>query len=214
MIKRIALAVAFVLAGTGAAQAEILAPINGRLANPGSLPNLSVEGAFSAGDFYQNIGTRVNYKLSDELVIFGDVGLVELGGFFDADGIGFGIGAYYYLANQQILPQMDIAGKASFHTANVEYDGRNFFGTRSSFDVTVNNISLEVLLSGAEPIAANGLGWYGNAGINLLGGDGPDDTEILLGGGVVLPVGPGEAYAGVDLVDSLTIGAGFRYFIQ
>jgi len=43
-----------------------------------------------------------------------------------------------------------------------------------------------------------------------------DDTENELGfgGGVVLPVGPGEAYAGVDLIDELQFGLGFRYFVQ
>lgn len=208
MIRHIALSIAIALAGTGVAQAEAFAPLNGRSANPGTLPNLSVEGAFSTGSFYQNIGTRVNYKLSDELVLFGDVGMVEVGYFFaDADGIGFGIGAFYHLANQQMLPQMDMAAKASYHTANVEYGNSNF-------DFNVNNLSLEVLLSGTEPISANGLGWYGNAGLNIIGGDGSGSTEILLGGGVVLPVGPGEAYAGLDLVDSITFGAGFRYFIQ
>ena len=212
MIKRIALAVAFVLAGTGAAHAEFLAPINGRSANPGGLPDLSVEGSFASGDFFQYIGTRVNYKVSPELTVFGDVGMVEIGNFFDADGIGFGIGAFYYLANQQILPQMDIAGKASFHTASVEYN-RSVFGFRDDFDFTYNNISLEVLVSSAEPIAANGLGWYGNAGLNFIGGD-ASDTELLIGGGVALPAGPGEAYAGIDLIDSITFGAGYRYFIQ
>ena len=221
IIKRLALGAALVALGLGSAQAEYLGPINGRSANPGNLPPLSVEGNFASSDFYQFIGGRVNYRVSPELVVFGDLGLIEIGpGFSDADGLGFGLGAYFYLANQQILPQLDIAAKGSYHFGQVEFDGITGVNpitgavTTGGVDLDVSNISLEVLVSGKEPLTANGLGWYANAGIQIAGGDGPDDTEILLGGGAYLPLGPGEAYGGIDLIDELTIGIGYRFFIN
>jgi len=220
MIKRLALAATLATLVASSAHAEYLGPVNGRSANPGSLPELSVEGNFATSDFYQNIGGRVNYRVSPELVVFGDLGLIELGpGFADADGLGFGFGAYFYLANQQFLSQMDVGVKGSYHFGSVEFDGVAFNPvtgavTSSSQDLDVNNISLEALVSGKEALTAGGLMWYANAGIQIAGGDGPGDTELLIGGGVYMPVGPGEVFGGVDLIDELTLGVGYRYFFQ
>ena len=221
MIKRLALVATLAALGTTAAHAEFFGLPNGRSANPGNLPPLSVEGSFNTGGDYQHIGARVNYQVSPELVVFGDVGqsAFDLGFGSDADGLSFGIGAFFFLANQQILPQFDIAVKGSFHTASLESDvdgvvvpGFGVVGGGSA-DVDGTNISLEALISSQEPLSANGLGWYANGGINILGGD-FDDTEILLGGGVTLPLGPGEIYGGADLIDDIIFGVGFRYFVQ
>ena len=218
--KRLALVATLAALAAGSAHAEYLGPINGRSADPGTLSPISVEGNFATSDFYQFIGTRVNYKASPELVLFGDLGLIELGpGFSDADGFGFGLGAFFHLANQQLLPQIDIAVKGSYHFGSVEFEGVGFNPVTldevsEDFDFDLSNISLEVLASGKQPLTANGLGWYANAGIQIAGGDGPDDTEILLGGGVHVPVGPGEAFGGVDIIDELTIGIGYRYFVN
>ena len=198
------------LVATGSVRAEFLGTLNGRSADPGALLPLSVEGTFITGDLFQNIGGRVNYRISDELVFFGDIGLIEFGpsGFNDADGVGFGLGVFYYLSRQRILPQFDVGVKASYHFGEVEFDGSNG-------EVDLSGISLETLVSGQSPIGELGLGWYVNGGLNFLDLDGfGDETELLLGGGVYGEVGPGEVYAGVDLIDELEFGIGYRYLVR
>lgn len=211
MLKKSLVAAAIILSlSVTTVQAEYLGLLSGRSANPGSMTDLSVELGFISGDLgdvdYQNIGARVNYRLSPELVVFGDVGISEFG---PTDGTPFGLGAIYFLSNQRISENLDIAGKASYHTG--DYD---FAGVSSD----ISGLSLEVLVSGQEPISANGMGWYANAGFHRLSidfGFRDDSTnEIGLGGGLILPVGPGEAYAGIDFIDEMTFGIGFRYFVQ
>ena len=191
-------------------QAEYLGLLSGRSANPGNMMDLSVELGFVTGDLgdadYQNIGARVNYRVSPELVVFGDVGISEFG---QTDGTPFGLGAIYFLSNQRISDNLDIAGKVSYHTGDFDFSG---------VSGDISGLSLEVLFSGQEPISANGMGWYANVGFHRLTVDfGPADdssNELGLGGGLVMPVGPGEAYAGIDFIDELTFGIGFRYFVQ
>ena len=191
------------------AQAEFFGLPNGRLANPGSMPELSVELGFVTGDLgvadYQNIGARVNYRVAPEIVVFGDIGASEFG---EADGTPFGLGILYHLSNQRISQALDISAKASYHTG--EYKVGNF-------KTDLSGLSLEVLLSGREPLANNGLGWYGNFGFHRLtidAGFSDSSNEIGFGGGLVLPAGNGEAYVGIDLIDELIFGLGFRYFVN
>ena len=81
---------------------------------------------------------------------------------------------------------------------------------------------MEALISGREPIADNGLMWYANIGLHRLtadvggafGGGSDTDNEFGFGGGVILPMGVGEVYAGADLIDELQFGVGYRYFLQ
>lgn len=211
MLKKSLVAAAMALSfSVTTVQAEYLGLLSGRSANPGNMTDLSVELGFITGDLgeadYQNIGARVNYRVSPELVVFGDVGISE---FEQADGTPFGVGAIYFLSNQRISENFDIAGKASYHTG--DYDFNNFSGD-------ISGLSLEVLVSGQEPISANGMGWYANIGFHRLSVDfglaDDSSSELGLGGGVILPVGPGEAYAGVDFIDEMTFGIGFRYFVQ
>lgn len=195
--------------GSGAALAEAYGLPNARLANPGNMPTLSVEGAFNTGDDYQHIGTRINYRTSDQLTVFGDFGLSEIGdSSFDIDGTSFGVGAFYFLPDQRILEGMDVAAKGSFHSISLEGD-EGFFGTRE-FEGTI--ISIEALVSGQQPISDNGLSWYGNIGFHIGGGD-FDDNEVGFGGGVILPMSFGEVYGGVDHIDELIFGVGFRFFL-
>ena len=193
----------------GLANAELLGLPNGRSANPGNLTDLSVELGFVTGDFgtddYQNIALRVNYRVAPEVVVFGNVGTSEFGAL---DGTPYGLGILYHLSNQRISQILDIAGKFSYHTGDYSFRG---------VDADLSGISFEVLFSGIEPLSDNGLSWYGNFGFHRLTIDlGPSDSsnEIGLGGGLLLPVGPGEAYVGLDLIDELTFGVGFRYFVQ
>jgi hypothetical protein len=192
----------------GVVQAEYLGLINGRSANPGNMTDLSVELGLVTGDLgegdYQNLGARVNFRISPEVVVFGDVGISEFG---DTDGTPFGLGALYFLSNQRISDKLDIAGKASYHTGEYEV---------GSLKGDVSSLSFEVLISGVEPITSGGVGWYGNAGLHRLTVDfGPSDssTELGFGGGLTFPTARGEAYAGFDYIDEMTLGIGFRYYV-
>lgn len=201
------------------AQAEFYGTLNGRLADPSNAPTISVEGAFITGDDYQNINGRLNYQLNELVTVYGDFGLLEYGPGFgaDADGNGFGAGVYYYVADQTFLQNMDFAVHGSFHTASLDFDNANA-------DVDLSGLVVEALISGREPIADNGLMWYANIGLHRLtfeidvpsGFGGVDDTEneFGFGGGVILPMGGGELYAGADLIDELQFGVGYRYFLQ
>ena len=208
--RRFAVATVLVFAAAGAAHAEFLGTLNGRSANPGGLSPLSVEGTFVTGNLFQNLGGRVNYQVSPELVVFGGLGLIEYGpsGFNDADGVGFGLGAFFYLARQRILPQFDMGVKASYHFGEAEFDGNG-----GEFDLS--GVSVETLISSQTPIGQAEISWYANLGLNFLDFDSVgDETELLIGGGVYLPVGPGELYGGIDLIDEFAFGAGYRYFVR
>lgn len=200
------LATSMILAA-GHAHAEYLGLPNARSANPGMYPDLTVEVGFVSGDLgrqdYQNIAARVNYRLSDEMVLFGTIGVSEFG---IGDATPFGLGLLYYLPNQRIAPSLDIAGKVSFHTGTYEV---------STVDLDFSVITLEALISSPTPMVDNGLSWYGNFGVHRLSEDpGSNDFELGFGGGVYLPVGAGEAYFGADIVDEITFGLGYRYFLQ
>jgi len=212
--KRLALVATLAALSAGSAHAELFGLLNGRSADPSTMSPLAVEAGIMTGGDFQNIGARVNYSVSPQLTVFGDFGLAEVdaGIGSDADGNAFGGGLFFFLGDQQFLPQFDVAGKISYHIASLEFGGT---------DVDYNNLSLGALLSSPEPFTEGGLKWYANAGFNRIDADidvagfgSESDTEILLGGGVVLPLGPGEVYGGVDLVDSIQFGAGFRYFVQ
>ena len=214
IIRRTVLATALLALGIGSAHAELFGLLNGRSADPSNLTPLSVEGGIVTGGDFQTFGARVNYVVSPQLTVFGDFGLSEAdaGIGSDADGNSFGGGVFFFLGQQQFLPQFDIAAKLSYHLASLEFGGT---------DVDYNNLSIEGLLSSSEPFTEGGLKWYANAGINRIDADidfvgfnSESDTELLLGGGVTLPLGPGEAYGGIDLIDSIQFGAGYRFFVQ
>ncbi len=194
---------------SSAAHAEYLGLLAGREASPANTSDLTVELGLVTGDLgdldYQNIAARVNYRLSPELVLTGTVGTSEFG---DTDGVPLGIGALYFLSNQRISQKVHIAGKASYHFG--DYSLRQLDGELSS-------LALDVLVSGREPLMSNGLAWYSSVGFHRITVDfGISDsaTELALGAGLVLPTGLGEAYLGAAFIDELTIGLGFRYFVQ
>jgi len=218
--RRIAFAAALATIGIGSAHAEAFGLLNGRSADPGSLPPLSVEGGFVAGDLYETLGLRVNYRLTPDLVLYGDLGLVEVGRADEETG--YGVGVFYFLAFQQMLPGQDVALKASYHLASAEFDelvdpdptdDDPALVSRSA-SVDYDSVALEVLVSSRDPIAENGVSWYLNGGVNIIGGGNADSTELLVGGGAYMPFGPGEVYGGIDFVDELQFGVGYRYFVR
>ncbi len=195
-------ATGLVLAGCllygAATQAGVLSAMNGRSADFTRLPDLSLEAGFNSGEFesvdYQNIGLRVNYRLSPGIILLGDLNLSEVG---NDDAVSFGFGAYYALAG--VFENIDAALKGAFHTG--DFDG-------GDLDV----LEIDFLFSGLTPISSNGLLWYANIGLHRLDANSDSETELLLGGGLVLPVSSGEAFFGIDLIDDLSIGIGYRYF--
>ena len=183
------------------ASAGFLNTVNGRSGDLTRLPDLSLEANYNTGDFdntdYDNLGIRLNYRLSPGIILLGDLGLTEIG---DFDTVTFGFGAYYGLAG--IFENIDAALKGAFHFGDFDEAG----------DLDV--LEFEFLFSGLEPITSNGLIWYANLGLHRLNGDGGSDTEFGIGGGLVLPVSGGEAYLGIDLIDEFIIGFGYRYFYR
>lgn len=200
------------LSFVSAANAEYFGMLNGRGGDLRNLSDLSVEGGIITGDLgdasYDLIGARVNYRLMPGLILYGDFGITDVG---EADGNAIGLGAYYQL--QDLISDMHTSVRASFHQADVEGTAATAFGTFSveaDFDI----LSVEFLISGQQPIMDNGMMWYGNASINRLDNGRTSDTEPGFGGGVYLPLGPGEAYAGVDWIDELMFGVGYRFSLR
>jgi len=182
-----------------AAHAEIYGQIHGRSADVARMPDLSLDTGLSFGDDYRVFGVRVNYKLTPIFLVYGDVGFAELGA---ADGVPIGIGAMYTL--EGLLQSVDVGFKISYHRASFKF---------RSADFTASNIALEALMSSQRGFGPNGnIDVYGNLGFQFFGGDGPDETELSFGGGVIFPAGPGEVFVGLDFVDDAVFGGGFRYF--
>ncbi len=192
------------------AQAEYFGLMNGRTADLRDMSDMSVDVGIMNGDFfdadYDLIGARFNYRLVPGLIGYAGLGLTDIDQ-FDGTSIGFGI--YYQL--QDLIASLDSSIKASYHTLDV---------SRSGFrDVDLSGISVELLVSGKEPISDNGLSWYASAGIHRLsrktsGFSGDTDTEPGFGGGILLPVGPGTVFAGLEHIDEVVLGVGFRFDIN
>lgn len=189
-----------------AAFAEYLGLLNGRSADPGSYGPMSVEAGIISGSLgtvdYQHFGVRLNSRVSDKVVVFGDLGNSQFG---TSDGTPFGLGVFVHLPNQKINERLDMALKASYHAGGYTVSGRSLNITATSF---------ELLVSG---LAEEGVGGYASLGVHRLniefgGVDG--STEFGFGAGLSVPLGPGEAYAGFDFIDEVTLGVGFRYFLK
>lgn len=184
--------------------AEYFGLPSGRSANIASHPSSSIEAGFLTGDVgeasYQGFGARFNYRTSPDLIIYGDVGQIDVE---DADGIGYGAGFLYQIKG--IAKTNDVAMKVSYHTIKLEEDRRQ--------PNKGNVLAIEGLISGAN-IGESDLRWYANFGIHKFDFDGYDESEIGFGGGVFKETSFGEFYAGADLIDELTFGLGVRYHLQ
>lgn len=193
--------------------ADTFGPLDGRSPDPRQMSEMSAEvGYVSEGDF-SSLSTRLNYQYSPLLTLYGDLALVDLNG--NADGNAFGFGARYYLANQRIVPELDLAVRASYHLSNVE------FNSFASTDLDISEFSMAVHFGGKEAFYENGLKWYGVISYNrvatetTVSGISTDnsDSDIGFGGGVYMPLGPGEVYVGVENIDDMYFGLGYRHFL-
>ncbi|MFT5893300.1 MAG: hypothetical protein ACI8VW_000165 [bacterium] len=188
------------------AYAEYLGLVFGRSANPANQSDLSVESGVVSGQLgsvdFRYLGVRFNSRVAPNVVVFGDFGSSEFGA---SDGFPFGLGALFYLANQKINPRLDIAFKASYHEAGYSV---------SEVRLSITGLSLELVVSGTASEGVNGYVNFGHHQIDVKF-DGLDSrNELGFGAGMSLALGPGEVYAGFDFIDEITLGIGFRYFIQ
>ena len=193
--------------------AGTLGLLEGRSAQPDQPGQTTVElGYLTEGDF-STIAGRVSYQLSPPVTLYGDFGLIDLG---DADGNAFGFGVRYHLAKQRLLPMLDASVRASYHTGSADF---NAFGGNTDTDLA--ELSFAVHVGSKEAFLDNGMKWYGVLSYNRSttevssGAVSTDasDSDMGLGGGVYMPFGPGEAYVGVENINELFFGLGYRHFI-
>lgn len=188
-------------------QADTLGPLDGRSPDSRQMSEMSVEvGYLSEGDFSSFSG-RLNYQYTPLLTLYGDFAVVDVGN--NTDGTAFGIGARYYLANQRIMPELDLAVRASYHMGSVDSD--------ASSELDLSELALAVHFGGKEAFYSNGVKWYGVVSYNHIAADTSfgenSDSEIGIGGGVYMPLGPGEFYIGVENIDEMFVGLGYRHFL-
>ena len=218
---------------TPTAQAEYFGQLSGRTADLSAQSGLSVGVGLSQGDFgvndYRNLSARVNYAINPSLHVFGDFGMTALG---SADDPAIGFGALYSADAilGQFVPNLHTAFKGSYHTVTLDGGGSGFspffnnvgpsgigefipltFSGGGSTDIDA--LSLEVLFSGKRTIG-NGINWYGNVGIHNLDAGARSTTEFGLGGGLTRNFNFGDGYIGVDMIDELIYGIGFRYYVN
>lgn len=188
-------------------QADFFGLANGRTANMDNLANMSVEAGANIKSNFNTFGGRFNYKVSPDMVVFGDLGQSN---FFGASGFSYGVGVFYQLRNVTLLENTDFAVKGAYHGGTLEIDGcEEAFGAfliAEICDYSASELTLEALISG-DQLANTDFAWYANAGLhNLEGG-----SEIGFGGGIVGSLAFGDWFAGVDLIDQFFIVGGIRY---
>ncbi|MEE9320025.1 MAG: hypothetical protein V3U76_06225 [Granulosicoccus sp.] len=193
------------------AQAEFFGLMSGRSADLSKLPDTSVEFGAVLGDLgdadYQYFGLRYNYRIDPGMMVYGDVGQTEIE---DGDGLAFGFGFFYVVDG--VLENTDLALKGSFHRLKTEESG-------DSRDDKYQGLAIEAVFSGRSPFGAKkNLNWYANIGMHRIsvdfGGSDDSETELGFGGGIIVPTDSGQYFAGIDLIDEMIFGAGYRYYWQ
>lgn len=198
------------------AMADWLGLANGRSANLDNMADMSVEAGANFGSDVTIFGARVNYKLSPDIMVFGDVGMVDIESFGgDSDGLGYGFGAFYQMRNTTLLENTDFALKAAYHLA-----GTDRSSGVGSIDQDFSEITIEALISG-DQLATTEFGWYANAGmhilktefdsVRLIGNVSDSNNQIGVGGGITGNIALGEWFAGIDFIDGMIFVGGFRY---
>lgn len=216
MKKLIFIGVALLSLVAQSAMADFLGLANGRSANMDNMADMSVEGGATLGSNAKLFGTRLNYKATPDLMVFGDIGMFDTDG--AGDGLVYGFGAFYQLRGVTLMENTDLAIKGAYHLGSLEEgDG---------FDVDYSEITIKALFSG-DQLGDTDFGWYANAGIHIIkaelpgidfgfglgtvGGGSADSNELGFGGGITGPLSFGEFYAGVDFIDGALLVGGIRY---
>lgn len=195
-VKLLLLSCVTLLASTSV-NAQLIELVNGRSANLESITQLSADAGLVISDDYQYVGGRVNYKVAPSVLVFGDIGLLEVG---DADGLTFGGGGYYQI--QGIAQNFDTAVKASFHAGEIEV---------GSFEIDVSGFNFQFIGSSKKTIGETNFRWYSNIGIHQIELNDSDDSEFGIGAGVFSPAPFGEFFFGLDFIDEIIISGGARY---
>jgi len=227
--------------------AEYFGVQNGRIARFSDQPNVSVEAGYTFGDFasvdYKQLGVRLNYLLSPDVMVFGGIGQSDIN---RNEETSYGLGIYYSISDY-ISWSNEIALKLSYHQADfksaiggiyptylclgapltvnpnstdLEYNPNAcqwlYIPISVNTEGKINNIVLELLMSGSltEKFAGLTTNWYMSGGLHTLGGDIEGDQEFGIGGGLVFPNNDVEFYVGFEYVDESTIGFGLRYSVQ
>ena len=238
------LALMATMAGAPTANAEYFGQLSGRTAELSAQAGLSVGVGLSQGDFgvndYRNLSARINYAFNPNLHLFADFGMTALG---SADDPAIGFGALYSADAilGKYVPGLHTAFKGSYHTVTLDGGGGGFSpffnpvagesggevvtsgsGSIGEFipltfsgggSTDIDALSLEILFSGKRTIG-DGINWYGNVGLHNLAAGARSTTEFGLGGGLTRKFNFGDGFVGVDFIDELTYGIGFRYYVN
>lgn len=205
-MKRLIVSGALLLASM-TASADYLGLTTARTADLNSQPQLTVDAGLNFGDDATVIGALAAYKFSPSTMLTGTIGNLDLDG--GGDDIVFGGGVMHQLANSP-LPNMDMAVRGLFNM----WDAGIVDFTEFGFEVVVSPVE-QTVLQGAQV--------YGYAGMHMLkssfsGNDffgdsysySNSNTEIVLGGGALMPLGKGEGFALIELLDGISFGVGYR----
>jgi len=211
-MKRVILGLSLICL-SAASQADVFGLVNGRTADIQSEPQMTVEGGISLQSDFNTIGGKVNFKVAPDMLIYG--GLANVDADFGGSEIGFGGGVVYQLS-QSFVAGMDMAVKGSYHMWGS--DQSTGFGKVS---VDTSDLGFELLFSPQDQSMAQGVKIFGMVGLHRLDSEvsgggfktSDDSMELALGGGASMLLGPGEAYAAIELIDEIFIGAGYRLAI-
>lgn len=200
------------LAMSTATLADPMGLMIGRSADISRMTEQSVEFGLVLGD-YDDVdltlfGARFNHKVNPTTVVYVDLAQAELEISGDVDGIAYGLGAFYQMDG--VLANTDFGIHGNYHRTSLD-------GSARGADYKLTSIMLEAHFSGREPLNQDGTAfWNATLGLNRLGGDLRSETELAFGAGITMPnaARTGEIYAGIQHIDGLEFGAGYRHFLK
>lgn len=167
---------------------------------------LTVEAGIQLGWSDNYIG-RATMRLGDKLSVYGDLGLYSLSrgyGRGSETGLSFGAGGLYSLG--QFAQNIDVGVLSSFHYGTTDDFSTTDLAVRGQASTqlaTVNEVVTVYASVGLEFLSVD----YDNCGISSCEAS---DTEFVFGGGAIYPIGPGEAFASLELIDDAAFGFGYR----
>lgn len=209
--------------------------------NPLSIEFGLVTGKFAKVD-YDNPTLRLNYSVSNNIQVFADLSKTSVGS-DDETGFGvgvfYGLGKLFDFSETVTLKGSLHSAKLNKYVSGGfttdcsgpmpivnPYDGTITIDPGYCYPVlldgssstdTIKAFSMEVLIGGKPiknlEVKGQYASWYLNAGVNSFHGSNLG-SEFSAGGGLVLPIGPGEAYAGVDIISEVLLGIGYRYNLK
>lgn len=225
--NNVAAAIIIGLSMSQTAHAGFMGAVEGRSSGLGNQSGIAVElNANSFGEEFQWVGLRASYKVGDSFVVFADVSKLEasavpLAENFNADYEGQAFGGGFIFQAPMVMAGIQASITGSYHTGKLP-DVTSVFldGVPTETELELKSMSAKFLLSPAEPLLSNGLNVYVALGYSrvetAVAGPKPLEFENLAGftGGVglVLPLGFGDAYLGVESIDGDRLaGGGVRF---